>query len=418
MCSTEITSTGLKFNIGQKTDTNTTSEGKKILIFNYYTTSVFNNITVFNDGKLIVNNFAYFKNLISYQNGLIIINETGVCNINNTETSEEDKTYKIKGMIINNGSLQIQNLYTCNKLLNFNHIYVNGYLYVGYYDYSTSYVDNKDNNGGISKLDNYGNIICNNGGNLILHGYFTNNINAEFIVKNGGEFIVDNGSLENRGYCLFDENTNLLIKKNMERPNYDYFKNPGSFASYGIYNLNKIVVNGNYEDEGRSYNYDRKQFDNNYKKGEFLGIYNSEDAIILFNYTSENLNNTKIKNKGFVLSYKDNIKFDTYNNFYFVISDLSYCLNSLTDKKSLKDYNNEDEENKKELNKILFKLISNDITDKDLQIIIYLLSYNNVVINKNDVKNNMNDIKNDDNLLKYLKLILFELLNKKVIIKP
>ena len=411
--SVEIDKTNLEFNVGKQTDKSSDSDGKKILIFNYYTTSDFYNITVFNDGKLIINNFAYFINLISYQHGLIIINETGVCNINNIETSEEDKNYKIKGMIINNGSLQINKLYVCNKFLNFNHVYINGQLYIGYYDYNTKYDTSKDyNNGGNSKLDNYGIILCNHDGQLILHGYFTNNVNAEFSVKNGGKFIIDNGSIENRGYCLFDENTNLLIKENMKKKgSYEYFTYPGSPGSYGIYNLNKIVVNGKFEDEGRRYNYGGT-YENNYKKGDPLGTYNLEDAVILFNYTSEILNNTKIKNKGFILSYKDNINFDTYNNFYFVVSDLSYYLNSLENKKSLKNYNNEEEENKKELNKILFKLISNDITDKDLQIIIYLLSHNNETINKNNI------ISQNDNLLKYLKLILFELLNKKVIIKP
>lgn len=352
-----------------------------------------------------------------------------MCNINNGETSEEDKKYKIKGMIINNGSLQINKLYVCNKFLNFNHVYINGQLYVGYYDYNVKYdteVKDYDNNGENSKLDNYGIITCNHNGQIILHGYFTNNVNAEFSVKNGGKFIIDNGSIENRGYCLFDENTDLLIKENMkEKKYYEYFDYPGSPGSYGIYNLNKIVVNGKFEDEGRRYNYGGT-YENNYKKGDPLGTYNLEDAIILFNYTSEILNNTKIKNKGFILSYKDNINFDTYNNFYFVVSDLSYYLNSLEDKKSLKNYNNENEENKKELNKILFKLISNDITDKDLQIIIYLLSHNNETINKNNIINENNEILNksddiinkSDNLLKYLKLILFELLNKKVIIKP
>lgn len=352
-----------------------------------------------------------------------------MCNINNVETSEEDQKYKIKGMIINNGSLQIEKLYICSKFLNFNHVYISGHLYAGYYDYSSNY-DTTYNNGGIAKIDNYGIITCNHDGQLILHGYFTNNVNAEFNIKNGGKFIIDNGSIENRGYCLFDENTELLIKKNMRKKGsgydkYEYFTYPGSPGSYGIYNLNKIVVNGKFEDEGRRYNYDGS-YENNYKKGDPLGTYNLEDAIILFNYTSEILNNTKIKNKGFILSYKDNINFDTYNNFYFVVSDLSYYLNSLEDKKSLKNYNNENEENKKELNKILFKLISNDITDKDLQIIIYLLSHNNETINKNNIINENNEILNksdeiinkNDNLLKYLKLILFELLNKKVIIKP
>ena len=328
-------------------------------------------------------------------------------------------------MIINNGSLQIEDLYICNKFLNFNHVYIKNQLYIGYYDYKLEYKNGISdyNNGGISKIDNYGNIICDVNSKLILHGYFTNNVNAEFKVKNGGEFIIDNGTLENRGYCLFDENTKLLIKKNMRKKgDYIYFSDPVNSTYYGIYNLNKIVINGEYEDEGRSYNFPGP-FINGYKQGDFLGIYNSEDAIILFNYTSENLNNTKIKNKGFVLSYEDNIKFEADNNFYFVISDLSYCLNSLTDKRSLKDYKDESDENKKELNKILFILISNDITDKDLQIIIYLLSHNdNLFDEKNIIKelqNNKNDIINEnDNLLKYLKLILFELLNKKVIIKP
>lgn len=59
----------------------------------------------------------------------------------------------------------------------------------------------------------------------------------------------------------------------MERIDYEYFDNPGSLVSYGIYNLNKIIINGEFKDEGRSYNYDREQFDNDYKKGDFLGTY-------------------------------------------------------------------------------------------------------------------------------------------------
>lgn len=92
-----------------------------------------------------INNFVNLQNLILYPDGLFVINDSGICNINNPDTSEDNKKYKLKGAIINNGSLQIENLYVCNKLSNFNHMYIKNNLYIGYYDYKTEYETMKKN---------------------------------------------------------------------------------------------------------------------------------------------------------------------------------------------------------------------------------------------------------------------------------